>query len=488
MASRPPSGDEIETGLLKLLAGMVILGLLTYFLVRGGNFARMVRKQSQLADAQYTATLLARCGKPSLSNRPIVVEMIYSQDARQWIEWAGDRFARQCSNIQVKLTAMEDFTAIDGLVSGQLRPTIWSPADDLSLSYMVHREHRSEPLPPWNPQDKVDLISSPLVWLIWEDRQRVLAHLWQAPKVPVGMWAETLCPLIPRNPEEAELPLQEMVPGSWSDWVGLPPASSPSGKPARKGVPVHSELSIASTTALPSAEAISSWGQVKIGYPRPTRHSAGAATLLLMAQDYLTPLAPRLDGASALGTEPTPAPELEGRLALHGESLRRWLRRCEAGIASPRPSEQALVDAMFHLGPRHFDAVVTYEQVALALLERIDAHAGSLPKLTVIYPRPTLIARHPAVLFSSPPEQREAAQRWLAFLRSPLAQEKALELGFRPALATRPLLDSAVEQNLFLRLRRYGVQPEPHLTEAARPSGKSLERLLALWAAATGRD
>lgn len=453
----------LGAGLLRVFLGLALLSLLAYFLAWGGNFARTVREQSQLADIQaHVAAQIERCGRPAMDGRPIAIEMLYSEGMRPWIELAGERFSRQCPNLQVKLTAMEDFVAIDGLLAGRLHPTLFAPSDELSLSYLAHRWKRLGTQLPWNLSEKWELISSPLVWLIWEDRQRVLASITGQPGEE-GVWARTLCPLVPRNPDPPEPLLADLIPGTWADWYAARPVQATGGH-AGKSEPAPADPS------LPTMEAIAAWGRVKFGHSQPTRHAAGAATLVLLAQDPLHPAG------------------LDRLVPSEADSLRRWLRRCEAGIEAPRPSAQALTDAMAHLGPSALDAVVTYEHLALPILMQIEASAGNLPKLAVIYPRPTLVARHPAVLLSAAPDQMEAAKRWLAFLRSPVMQEEALAFGFRPAISERPLLDDAVEQNLFLRFRRYGVRPEPHLVEAARPTGQGLEQLLGLWAAATGRD
>jgi len=55
---------------------------------------------------------------------------------------------------------------------------------------------------------------------------------------------------------------------------------------------------------------------------------------------------------------------------------------------------------------------VTYEHLALPVLAQIDKHPDALHKLVVHYPEPTLIARHPMVMFRASPEQTDAAQRW----------------------------------------------------------------------------
>jgi hypothetical protein len=130
---------------------------------------------------------------------------------------------------------------------------------------------------------------------------------------------------------------------------------------------------------------------------------------------------------------------------------------------------------------------VTSEQLALPLLDRVDAAAGRLKNLVVVYPKPTLVARHPALLFAAPQESQEAARKWLAFLLSREIQQKAIEWGFRPASPEVRVHDYLVEQNRFLRLRRFGILTRPVLQEAPPPDGAQLHSLLELWGEATGR-
>lgn len=169
------------------------------------------------------------------------------------------------------------------------------------------------------------------------------------------------------------------------------------------------------------------------------------------------------------------------------DPLRNWLRRCEAGLAPAAETAQELTKSMLNAGPSLYDGVVTYEHLALPFLEKVDKSAGTLPGLSLVYPRPLLVARHPALLFGAAPEQQEAARNWLRFLLSQEMQEKALALGFRPARPEVALLGDSAQQNRFQSLRRYGVLIEPQWREAPRVRGGVVQELMALWREATGR-
>jgi len=181
------------------------------------------------------------------------------------------------------------------------------------------------------------------------------------------------------------------------------------------------------------------------------------------------------------------AHSFESALAKRKTGLGQWLRRCEAGLDAPPKTAQILTSAIFNLGPTAYDGVVTYEHLALPFLDRVDAHSNAMRKLVMLYPEPLLLAGHPAVVFDDRPERQEVARRWLRFLLSQPMQEKAIELGFRPVNPEVTLRGYDVEQNRFLRLRRYGVRIQPSWQEAPRVSGHTIQELIALWAEVTGR-
>jgi ABC-type Fe3+ transport system substrate-binding protein len=178
----------------------------------------------------------------------------------------------------------------------------------------------------------------------------------------------------------------------------------------------------------------------------------------------------------------------EQAFATHQARLGTWLRRCEAGLDAPMTTTPELTMALFDTGPSLYDGVVTYEHLALPLLDRVDSHADALRKLIVLYPNPTLLARHPAVLFDAPPDKQAAARRWLHFLLTKEMQEKAIDTGFRPVTPAVTIDTYDEDSNPFLRLRRYGVLVQPHLTEAPRPDGSDVQKLINLWGEQTGRN
>lgn len=491
------------------------MGGVGYFAFRGGNFSPAQIKQPQLFDVQVSASPAAQselCGPSLPDQRPVVVEMLYSEDTRAWIEFAADRYSRLCPNIQIKPTAMEDAAAVKEILSGKLHPTIWAPADELSLRYLDHRWFSQTRQHLYLLSDKRELVASPLVLLIWEDRLRVLSTILRRERSSEGPWVRGLCPLVPRVPNLTGVPAEAMVPGSWADSYSplLPPPAAP--QPEEEKGRRRRQKTAASEPAeaprirppgdgiLPDLETLRTWGRVKIGHTWPTRSASGAAVLYLMAHDYVLPPG-RGASTEPLGMSADPAAEaadapplgsaedgeFEPAWASKKGDFAKWLRRCEAGLDTPPLSTLDLPASMANQGTEKWDGVITYEHVALPYLERADTYSKNLLRMAVIYPRPTLVARHPAVIFPSDPAQQDAAQRWLRFLQSKPMQYHAITLGFRPTHPEVSLRDPVVEMNYFLRLRRYGVSPAPRIIEPPLPQGSALNELILLWGDTLGR-
>jgi len=75
--------------------------------------------------------------------------------------------------------------------------------------------------------------------------------------------------------------------------------------------------------------------------------------------------------------------------------------------------------------------------------------------------------------------QKDAAQQWLAYLRSRPVQERALTFGFRPADPAVPI-KTADASNPFTRLAEHGIQVDvPPVAEI--PEGSVVRNLLTMW-------
>lgn len=489
-----PSNKDLAIEVLKVVTALLLLTWIGFAFSYGGDHVDTLPQDSHpLSVHPDSDEHKDICGAPSPSGRAVALEMIYSDEKRDWLELASDRFSHLCPHLQVKLRAMNDIEAADAIAGGQLQPTVWAPTDELALKYLEHRAKQRPGAQPLAGVEKTDLVQSPLVMLFFQDRLRVLSAALRQGRSDDGIWMNTLCSGIPREPDPTPMPLEKMVPGTWAELYA--PLSQP-GAPRRAPAPEWRRFR---DEPFPSLAEIEKWGRVKVGHAPPPSDSAGLAALYLLALDYTVNPAQRTPAQPSLmpeaeGSEPPPPPpeqELGESFAKafpeKKEALRKWLRRCEAGLPPAPRRAQALTASLFNTGASLYDGVVTYEHLALPFLERVDKSATAMNKLVVIYPQPALSARHPAVLLTATVEQRDAARRWLRFLLSKEMQEKAIELGFRSIHTEVTVRNHRVDQNRFLRLRRHVMTREPLGLEAPRIDGSVVQELLALWSEATGR-
>jgi Ca-activated chloride channel family protein len=156
------------------------------------------------------------------------------------------------------------------------------------------------------------------------------------------------------------------------------------------------------------------WGAFKLGHTHPEYSSSGL--LAVLAEAYA--------GAGK-------------RRALGGEDLsarrtRDFIAQVERSIVHYGKSTGFFADKMLARGPSYLSAAVLYENLVIESYAKAPS-----PALVSVYPAEgTFWADHPYAVLDAPwvsAEQREAAEAFLAFLKRREAQQRALELGFRPA-------------------------------------------------------
>ncbi|PCC74185.1 extracellular solute-binding protein [Nannocystis exedens] len=475
---RPRGWDSIVGNALFLGALWALVGVIAAFMVLGGNLvdavppvADLVEVRDELGDAPL------ECGPPGPDGQPHLVEVVHSNDQGPWLTQAAGDFMEQCPNIQLRLTARDDFEAASAILRGELRPTLWAPAEELSLRYLEirWREQSNELL--FRMDERRPLVRSPLVVLLHEEQFRALRAIREADREGVGFWVDALCPTIPRAPALDGVLQEDMLPGYWLDWYlqrNPPPRPDPP-LVTKKGRSAPAVRPAPADPLIPTPEEMRSWGRVKLGFPAPTSSAGGLSTLLLMARQHLL--------ADTAG-------DIALALEREGEVLQRWLRRCNAGRDNWFGSALLLTDHVFDLGPRSYDGVVTYESLVFPILARLQS--DELKEVRVYYPSTTLVAEHPAVPMWPDDEERarelDAARLWLQYLESEKVQRSAISHGLRPGRLERPLSAFDLEKNPFLDLRRFGIELEPTIEEPPRPDGAVLLRLLELWRDATGRN
>lgn len=207
------------------------------------------------------------------------------------------------------------------------------------------------------------------------------------------------------------------------------------------------------------------WGVVKWGHTRPTDSNSGFQALLLMAYDYHRK-------GRGLSVADVQNPEFQS-----------WLAAIERN-ASLSDSSGGLMNDMIAFGPSRYDVVATYEN--LALEQMANARNRWNDSLALVYPPANVWSNHPYAVLAADwvtPEKREAARQFGDFLLSRAQQEKAVQLGFRPAL-TNVALDGP--DSPFTRNASAGVKLDvPTLVEV--PDADVLKALLDAWTRAAQR-
>ncbi len=159
--------------------------------------------------------------------------------------------------------------------------------------------------------------------------------------------------------------------------------------------------------------------------------------------------------------------------------LQAWVKEIEKGVTKFESSTGTFMTDMVRFGPSKYDISIVYENLAISQIENAQGRWGNLK---VYYPQTTLWSDHPAAIVAGDwvtDGQRQAARKWLTFLRSRPIQERALAFGFRPGDTSVPV-KTADAQNPWTRLAQYGIQVEiPPVAKA--PDGAFARNLMTMW-------
>ena len=167
---------------------------------------------------------------------PITITVISGAEKEQWLREAASAFEASGASVdgaplRIELQTMSSGKAKDALLSGQIRPDVWSPASDLWIELLNEAHQRSGQVPLiaiTGDDAPAPLVLTPLVLVAWAERATVLRGDQQ---------------LIWRN-------LESTIRDGW----------------AAKGHP--------------------EWGNAAWGHTTPTSSNSGLQALLLMAYDY----------------------------------------------------------------------------------------------------------------------------------------------------------------------------------------------------------
>lgn len=199
------------------------------------------KKKGTKAGPGATPAVGSTAGSGSGSGGPaatkVAVELMYSSEKKDWIEAAVGAFEAANPDIDVVLTSKGSLEAATAILDGTAHPVLWSPADSLVLNLMAsdwQTKFGRRPFAADGDAGPQQLLLSPLVFAVWEDRAKVLL---------AAAGGDTLT------------------------WKAIHDAVvSPRGWAAIGGKP--------------------GWGFVKLGHTDPNRSNSGLQALLLMTLEY----------------------------------------------------------------------------------------------------------------------------------------------------------------------------------------------------------
>ena len=207
------------------------------------------------------------------------------------------------------------------------------------------------------------------------------------------------------------------------------------------------------------------WGLFKFGHTHPNESNSGLATLVLMAYDF---------------HKKSRGLELKDVL---DASFQSWMADFERAASGLSNSTGTMMRDMVLRGPSTYDGLFVYESVVIDYLKSAEGRWG---ELRVEYPKRNVWNDNPYYVLDVPwssPDQRKAAERFLAFLLSVPVQQKSLDHGFRPGNPEVPVNASS---SPFLTYQRFGLKADiGEICEA--PRAEVMTNLLASWQRARGR-
>ncbi len=166
------------------------------------------------------------------------VSFLYSTEKKEWVEAAAAAFQKEHPEIKLTLLGRGSLESAQAILDGREKPTIWSPADSAVLR-LLESDWATDPSR--GPLFAADgegapqsLVTTPLVFVVWEDRAQVL---------------------------------QKANEGRAVSWKTIHKA-------------------VASDQGWPAIGGKADWGFVKLGHTDPTRSNSGLQALLLATMEY----------------------------------------------------------------------------------------------------------------------------------------------------------------------------------------------------------
>jgi hypothetical protein len=187
--------------------------------------------------APEAASAETRVGSPSapVPAPRVSISVLFGTEKKEWLEGAARDFSAVHPEIQLQLVGKGSLDSAHAILDGSEKPTLWSPADSLALTLLESdwATKYKRPLLATGSDAPTALLLSPLVFVVWEDRAKVLLE---------------------------------------------------KGKGKLSWKLLHEAL--ASNRGWPAVGGKAEWGFVKLGHTDPTRSNSGLQALLSMSFEY----------------------------------------------------------------------------------------------------------------------------------------------------------------------------------------------------------
>ena len=117
----------------------------------------------------FTAsTLVSACGLSGLGGKTVTVSIVYGSEKQEWLEPLVEEYnqakhkTEEGSVIVVEATPIGSVESAQGIISGEMQPTVWSPASSIYVPVAAAewRQKHSTDLFTGTPND---LVLSPVV-------------------------------------------------------------------------------------------------------------------------------------------------------------------------------------------------------------------------------------------------------------------------------------------------------------------------------------
>jgi hypothetical protein len=190
---------------------------------------------SAATDGSATAVAPAT-RSPEPAGADVELPFEYSTEKRDWLEAAVAEFHKANPRIHVTLIGKGSLESSGAILDGTDKPVLWSPADSLVANLLAsdwQTKHQAPLFPATGETGPQQLVLSPLVFVVWEERAKVLD---------------------PGTSGQLSWKTIHKAVASPRGWAGI------GGKPA--------------------------WGFVTLGHTDPNRSNSGLQTIALMAYEY----------------------------------------------------------------------------------------------------------------------------------------------------------------------------------------------------------